>query len=57
MNGSQIIEFNDGNIIEWKVTAKTETFTLITKEGLKVNSIKQIKDFYFKMKTLILTNF
>lgn len=47
-NGSQVIEFNDGNIIEWKVTAKTETFTLITKEGLKVNSIKQIKDFYFK---------
>jgi len=48
VNGSQVIEFNDGNIIEWKVTAKTETFTLITKEGLKVNSIKQIKDFYFK---------
>lgn len=48
VNGSQVIELNDGNIIEWKVTAKTETFTLITKEGLKVNSIKQIKDFYFK---------
>jgi len=45
--GSQSIDFNDGNKLEWKVTDKTESFILTTKEGLKVKSIKQIKELYF----------
>lgn len=55
--GSQIIEFNDGNKLEWKVTDKTESFTLTTKEGLKVKSIKQIKELYFGAENFDINNF
>lgn len=56
-NGVQIIEMMDGSLIEWKLTEKTETFSLTTKEGFKVNSIKQIRDYYFSNESFDINEF
>lgn len=45
--GLYSIEFTDGNRVEWEFSEKSEKLTLITDSGLKVNSINQIKQFFF----------
>lgn len=50
--GFNIVEFTDGNRVEWKFTEKTETFTYITKEGIKMTQgvLKGIGEKYFGIK-------
>ena len=45
--GLYSIEFTDGNRVEWEFSEKSEKLTLITDSGLKVNSINQIKQYFF----------
>lgn len=47
--GFNILELTDGSRIEWRFTEKSESFTYITKEGVKKTTgvIKSLSDKYF----------
>lgn len=50
--GYNIIELSDGSKIEWKFTEKSESFSYVTKEGLKVTNgvLSMLNERYFGKK-------